>query len=352
MENITIIVKKSAALQNPVLTRSQSTSTSTEPSLGVKFASAGIAACIGDLVSFPLDTAKVRLQIQGELTPGSPATAALTAAKSSTGSPQYRGLVGTLCAISRNEGPRALYNGLVPGLQRQLCFASVRIGLYDTVKDIYADAFQAQGSAGGTHVGVRLLAGVTTGGLAVMCAQPTDVVKVRFQAQAGNAPKRYNGVINAYRTIAATEGVRGLWKGMMPNIARNSVVNCSELVTYDLIKDFIVRRNILSDNMPCHMTSAFGAGFCTTLVASPIDVVKTRYMNSAPGTYSGVLNCAVVTAKKEGLSAFYKGFMPSFMRMAIWNCTMFVCYEQLKKALSSRASKPLPTIHLEPKRYL
>ena len=73
--------------------------------------------------------------------------------------------------------------------------------------------FTAQGSAGGTHLGVRLLAGITTGGLAVMCAQPTDVVKVRFQAQMGNAPKRYTGVVNAYRTIAATEGVRGLWKG-------------------------------------------------------------------------------------------------------------------------------------------
>lgn len=346
MENITIIVKNQIpsalqAVQAPAMRRQQQTP---EPTLGVKFASAGIAACIGDLISFPLDTAKVRLQIQGE-TPGS---AVLAAGKG----PQYRGLIGTLCAISKQEGPRALYNGLVPGLQRQLCFASVRIGLYDMVKEVYADKLQAQGSAGGTHLGVRLLAGITTGGLAVMCAQPTDVVKVRFQAQMGNAPKRYTGVVNAYRTIAATEGVRGLWKGMMPNIARNSVVNCSELVTYDCIKDFIIQNNLLPDNMPCHMTSAFGAGFCTTLVASPIDVVKTRYMNSAPGTYSGVLNCAVVTAKKEGLAAFYKGFMPSFMRMAIWNITMFVCYEQLKKTISARTN-PLPTIQIEPKhRYL
>uniref|UniRef100_A0A3B3ZGW0 Uncharacterized protein n=1 Tax=Periophthalmus magnuspinnatus TaxID=409849 RepID=A0A3B3ZGW0_9GOBI len=32
------------------------------PPLGVKMASAGAAACIADLVTFPLDTAKVRLQ--------------------------------------------------------------------------------------------------------------------------------------------------------------------------------------------------------------------------------------------------------------------------------------------------
>ena len=31
--------------------------------LGVKFLSAGTAACIADMVTFPLDTAKVRLQV-------------------------------------------------------------------------------------------------------------------------------------------------------------------------------------------------------------------------------------------------------------------------------------------------
>lgn len=33
------------------------------PPLGVKMASAGLAACWADIVTFPLDTAKVRLQV-------------------------------------------------------------------------------------------------------------------------------------------------------------------------------------------------------------------------------------------------------------------------------------------------
>ena len=66
------------------------------------------------------------------------------------------------------------------------------------------------------HVGIplRIMAGITTGGMAVLCAQPTDVVKVRFQCQAAGVPKRYNGVFAAYRAIAVEEGVRGLWKGV------------------------------------------------------------------------------------------------------------------------------------------
>lgn len=37
----------------------------------------------------------------------------------------------------KTEGPRSLYSGLVAGLHRQMGFASVRIGLYDTMKQLY-----------------------------------------------------------------------------------------------------------------------------------------------------------------------------------------------------------------------
>lgn len=57
------------------------------------------------------------------------------------GSAKYNGLFGTLRTICKTEGPRSLYNGLVPGLQRQMAFASIRIGLYDTVKQGYVDLF-------------------------------------------------------------------------------------------------------------------------------------------------------------------------------------------------------------------
>lgn len=66
-----------------------------------------------------------------------------------------------------------------------------------------------------------------------------------------------------------------------------------------------------TDNLPCHFVSAFGAGFVTTVIASPVDVVKTRYMNSPPGQYKSAINCAWTMLTKEGPTAFYKGWAPS-----------------------------------------
>ncbi|KAG9461370.1 hypothetical protein GDO78_017086, partial [Eleutherodactylus coqui] len=88
-----------------------------------------------------------------------------------------------------------------------------------------------------------------------------------------------------------------------------------------------------ADNLPCHFVAAFGAGFCTTIVASPVDVVKTRYMNSSAGQYKNALNCAFTMLFNEGSLAFYKGFVPAFLRLGSWNIVMFVSYEQLKRAM-------------------
>ncbi|NWR77840.1 UCP3 protein, partial [Centropus unirufus] len=149
------------------------------PTAAVKFVSAGVAACIADLCTFPLDTAKVRLQIQGEVR-----------IPRSTSSTEYRGVLGTLSTMVRVEGPRSLYRGLAAGLQRQMSFASIRIGLYDSVKQLYTPK-----GAESTGLAARLLAGCTTGAVAVACAQPTDVVKVRFQANRAlpESARRYSG---------------------------------------------------------------------------------------------------------------------------------------------------------------
>ncbi|XP_056407720.1 mitochondrial brown fat uncoupling protein 1 [Hyla sarda] len=288
------------------------------PTPAVKFFGAGTAACIADLFTFPLDTAKVRLQIQGEST----VSGAVTGIR-------YKGVLGTMRTIVKTEGPRSLYNGLVAGLQRQMSFASIRIGLYDTVKLFYTNGKEKAGIVS------RILAGCTTGALAVTIAQPTDVVKVRFQAQVNllGVKKRYSGTMDAYKTIARQEGMKGLWKGTFPNVTRNAIVNCTELVTYDLIKEALLQYKLMTDNLPCHFVSAFGAGFCTTVIASPVDVVKTRYMNSPPGQYTSAINCAWTMLTKEGPTAFYKGFVPSFLRLGSWNVVMFVSYEQLKRAM-------------------
>ena len=77
-------------------------------------ASSAAAACWAETLSLPVDTAKVRLQLQGAVAGG-----------------KYSGLVGTMSTIVREEGAAALWKGLTPGLHRQCLFGGLRIGMYE-----------------------------------------------------------------------------------------------------------------------------------------------------------------------------------------------------------------------------
>lgn len=70
-----------------------------------------------------MDTAKVRLQLQKSAIAGD-----LTL-------PKYRGLLGTVGTIAREEGLRSLWKGVVPGLHRQCLFGGLRIGMYEPVSE-------------------------------------------------------------------------------------------------------------------------------------------------------------------------------------------------------------------------
>ena len=59
------------------------------------------------------------------------------------------------------------------------------------------------------------------------------MIKIRFQVD-GNKPaseRRYLNVRDAYKKIYLTEGVRGFWRAVLPNMVRNSVINAAELAT-------------------------------------------------------------------------------------------------------------------------
>ena len=50
--------------------------------------------------------------------------------------PRYVGLLGTAKTVAAEEGATALWGGLMPGLQRQIIFAGLRVGLYIPIRNM------------------------------------------------------------------------------------------------------------------------------------------------------------------------------------------------------------------------
>ncbi|KAL4338072.1 hypothetical protein AHAS_Ahas12G0173600 [Arachis hypogaea] len=204
-------------------------------------------------------------------------------------------MMGTVATIAREEGLASLWKGIVPGLHHQCLYGGLRIGLYDPVKTLYV---------GKDHVGdvplpKKFLAALTTGVVAIAVANPTDLVKVRLQAEGKlppGVPRRYSGSLNAYSTI---------------------------------VKQTILKLPGFSDNVVTHLLSGLGAGFFAVCIGSPVDVVKSRMMGDS--SYKSTLDCFLKTLKNDGPFAFYKVFIPNFGRLGSWNVIMFLTLEQTKK---------------------
>jgi len=70
------------------------------------------------------------------------------------------------------------------------------------------------------------------------------------------------------------------------------------------------------------------AGLISLFIASPVDVIKVRLM-SDPDAYRGIFDCLSRVLCEEGVPAFYKGFVPNFVRFGTWSMIMFSTRERV-----------------------
>lgn len=121
------------------------------------------AGMIAEHFTVCLDAAKVRLQLQAK----SPMGAA----------PKYTSVMQCVTKMVAEEGPRALFYGLGPGVQRQFLFVGLGNGLYPPIRNAICGPMEPGQYA---SVPQKILAGLVTGSLAITVACPTDVAKVRL----------------------------------------------------------------------------------------------------------------------------------------------------------------------------
>jgi len=283
------------------------------------------SCCVADGLCLPLDFIKTRMQLQNELVP--------------QGAPKL-GVVSMTGSILRTEGPLAFYAGFPAAMLRQSSYGGLCFAAYPYIRDSLNTAAEAKDAP----LWTRLVAGATAGGVASAMANPTDVVKVRLQADgrlklAGGQP-RYDGTLHAFRSIWAAEGgLVAFYKGCLPNVQRAIVVNGVGIAAYDHSKQTAQRLLGDDDSLASRFVAALVGGVTTSLVGCPFDVLKTRMMNQhrTKPLYTNVLDCAMSVARVEGVTALWKGLLPVYARQAPFNMLNYLILEQLTAKLLGKS---------------
>lgn len=273
------------------------------------FVCGGSAATFASCVIHPIDLAKVRMQLYGQLNPGKP----------------IPGFTTIITDIVKSDGITSVYKGVDAAIGRQMVYGTARIGLHRT----FSDKLVEYNNGKPINFFVKTLSGMASGSIAVCIGTPFDIALVRLQADSMapiNERRNYKNVFDALIRTTKEEGFGALYKGLAPNILRGMSMNVGMLACYDQAKETVA--SILNDPMengpslPTKLGSAAVAGFTAALFSLPFDVVKSRLMaqkvdiETGKMPYNGIGDCAVKIFKTEGPLGFFGGFSAYYCRCA------------------------------------
>jgi len=136
-------------------------------------------------------------------------------------------------------GVWALYRGIVPTVAGVAPYVGLNFMIYESVRHYITPEGQANPSSIG-----KLCAGAIAGAVAQTCTYPLDVLRRRFQINTmSGMGYQYKSIVDAVRVIVGQEGLRGLYKGITPNLLKVAPSMASSWLSFEMTRDFFVSLN-------------------------------------------------------------------------------------------------------------
>ena len=290
-------------------------------SMTMSFLCGAGSSTFAELITFPMDLLKTRMQLGG-----------------TQGSVKYRGLSHIVTHTYTNEGISGFYKGASPAIIRQFLYSGTRIMIFEKAKQFFGYDEKNQG------FWARFCFGGVGGAIASLIITPLDVCKIRLVNDASRG--KYKGLVDCLRKTYENEGVfHGFYKGSSPNFYRALIINATSLATYDTTKSNLSSSFGISETgLLNRFLSSFVTGFLSSLVSSPIDVVKTRYMNACKSEnmpkFKGPTDCLIQVVRNEGIFSLYSGFWFLWLRIGPWAVIMFTTWDWSKDIAKKYYAKP------------
>lgn len=139
--------------------------------------------------------------------------------------------------------------------------------------------------------------------------------------------------IELIKWIAASEGLKGFWKGNFLNILRTAPFKAINFYAYDIYRSQLLK---LSGNEEATNSERFlagaAAGITATLLCLPMDTIRTVMVAPGGEALGGLIGAFCHMIQTEGFFSLYKGLVPSIISMAPSGAVFYGVYDILKSA--------------------
>ncbi|KAJ5463464.1 hypothetical protein N7475_008408 [Penicillium sp. IBT 31633x] len=171
--------------------------------------------------------------------------------------------------------------------------------------------------------------GMMACGLTHTAVTPLDLIKCRRQVDS----KLYKSNLQAFRTIRAAEGIRGVFTGWSPTFFGYSAQGAFKYGGYEYFKvfysDLVGQENASRFKTAIYLTASASAELIADIALCPFESVKVRGQTTIPpeitGTFSGISSVIA----KEGVAGLYKGLYPLWGRQVPYTMMKFASFETI-----------------------
>jgi len=184
-----------------------------------------------------------------------------------------------------------------------------------------------------------MFSAVSAGVVTDVATNPIWVVKTRMQTQILRPhEERDRTLFDAARRLVREEGVRGMYKGLAPQLIGLVHVGI-QFPIYERMKKEIKLHN-KSDDLGYFgtMGSAFTAKVIASVVAYPHEILRSRFQfqhTKDPNRYKSMLHCIRTIYHEEGYRGYYKGLTANLLRVLPATTISFTVFETMSEKLKS-----------------
>ncbi|KAK4716874.1 hypothetical protein R3W88_015212 [Solanum pinnatisectum] len=140
-------------------------------------------------------------------------------------------------------------------------------------------------------------------------------------------------LLEVIKTIAATQGIKGFWKGNFVNILRTAPFKAINFYSYEKYRDHLLKLtgNEEATNLERFVAGA-AAGITATVLCIPMDTIRTVMVAPGGEALGGLIGTFGHMIRTEGFFSLYKGLVPSIISMAPSGAVFYGVYDILKSA--------------------
>jgi solute carrier family 25 phosphate transporter 23/24/25/41 len=149
----------------------------------------------------------------------------------------YNGIGDCLRKIARTEGVRALYKGWGASVLGIMPYAAIDLTIYNILRDMYVKKVGREPS-----VYALLGCGATSSICGQIVSYPFALVRTRLQSQGlPGKPVLYNGLLDCTMKTMSNEGIRGFYRGILPNFMKSVPAVAISYAVYEKVKAMMNR---------------------------------------------------------------------------------------------------------------